>query len=320
MSIGFGLGLSNFTFTTADGYWEWVRLCDESGIDSIWQTDRLISKEPFLEVMSSMAALAGATKNVKFGMNVASLGFRDPLVTAKQCATIDYLSNGRLLPAFGLGSTLSRDWVGSGRATKGRGQRMNEVLEVMTRLWSEESVTFEGKHFRYDDASISPRPVQKVLPCWIGGSADAAIERTAKYGTGWQASFQTAERTGEVVAAIHEACARHGRKMDPDHMGVGFGIRFGNWDEPIVAKTAEALKKRTKRDPKQGMAVGGADEILKMMGSFIPQGIAKFILRPIGDGDAEMIEQTEKIIAEILPEVSRLNERRKAGEWGTAAA
>ena len=102
MTVGIGLGLSNYTFSTAECYWDWVRLCDEEGIDSIWQTDRLVSREPFLECMTAMAALAGATKKIKFGMNVASLGIRDPLITAKECATIDYLSNGRLLPAFGL--------------------------------------------------------------------------------------------------------------------------------------------------------------------------------------------------------------------------
>ncbi|MEL0112603.1 MAG: LLM class flavin-dependent oxidoreductase, partial [Rickettsiales bacterium] len=118
MTVGIGLGLSNYTFSSADGYWDWVHMCDDSGVDSLWQTDRLISKEPFLECMSVMAALAGATKRIKFGMNVASLGIRDPLITAKECATIDYLSNGRLLPAFGLGSNRSRDWIASGRDTK----------------------------------------------------------------------------------------------------------------------------------------------------------------------------------------------------------
>ena len=78
-------------------------MCEEGGVDSIWQTDTLVSKEPMLECMTTMAALAGATKKLKFGMNVASVALRDPLVLAKQCATIDVLSNGRILPAFGIG-------------------------------------------------------------------------------------------------------------------------------------------------------------------------------------------------------------------------
>ena len=199
MAIGLGLGMATYTFSTAKGYWRWVKRCDEAGVDSLWQTDRLVSKEPFLECLTVMAGLAGATKKIKFGMNVASLGLRDPLMTAKQCATIDYLSDGRLLPAFGLGSNRSRDWVASGTATKARGQRMNEALEIMTRLWLGEEVTFSGKHFQYDKAYISPGPVQQPLPLWIGGSSEAAIERSGKYGTGWQAAFDTPEEAGVVV-------------------------------------------------------------------------------------------------------------------------
>ena len=180
MAIGLGLGMAAYTFSSAPGYWNWVKRCDEAGIDSLWQTDRLISKEPFLECLTVMAGLAGATKKVKFGMNVASLGLRDPLMTAKQCATIDYLSDGRLLPAFGLGSNRSRDWVGSGTETKARGRRMNEALEIMSALWEGQEVSYEGKHFQYDRACISPLPAQKPLPLWIGGSSEAAIERSGR--------------------------------------------------------------------------------------------------------------------------------------------
>tara|TARA_B100000676_G_scaffold291154_1_gene325424 strand:+ start:3436 stop:4380 length:945 start_codon:yes stop_codon:yes gene_type:complete len=311
MTVGIGLGLSNYTFSTAECYWDWVHMCDDEGVDSLWQTDRLVSREPFLECMSAMAALAGATKKIKFGMNVASLGIRDPLITAKECATIDYLSNGRLLPAFGLGSNRSRDWIASGRATKARGQRMNEALEIMTRLWKDGEVTYHGKHFQYTDAVISPRPVQNPLPCWIGGSARAAIERTVDYGNGWQASFQTPEEAGKVVADILQYAKEQGKHMDPDHMGIGFGVRFGSWDDPIVRKTADAFKKRSGRDPKTGMAIGDAEDILAMIESYIPHGISKFILRPIGDGDDEMMAQTRRLVDEVLPHARIFTERRK---------
>ena len=92
MTVGIGVGLSRFPFAGAQGYWEWVQMCEESAVDSIWQTDRLVSAEPMLECLAAMAALAGATRRIRFGMNVASIALRDPLVTAKQCATIDFLS------------------------------------------------------------------------------------------------------------------------------------------------------------------------------------------------------------------------------------
>ncbi|MDP7344868.1 MAG: LLM class flavin-dependent oxidoreductase, partial [Alphaproteobacteria bacterium] len=80
MTFAVGLGFMNFPFSSADAYWRWVGMCEEGGVDSLWQTDRLVSEQPFLECMSAMAALAGATKRLKFGMNVVSLGLRDPLL------------------------------------------------------------------------------------------------------------------------------------------------------------------------------------------------------------------------------------------------
>ena len=312
MTIGVGMGLASLNFSSAEGFWRWVRMCDEAGVDSIWQTDRMVSREPILECMSMMAALAGATKKIKFGMNVASLGIRDPLLIAKQCATIDYLSGGRLLPAFGLGSNRSPDWKASGRPTKGRGKRMDEALEIISRLWVEEKVSFEGEYYQYENATISPRPVQDPLPLWIGGSADAAIERTGRWGTGWQAASESPERTGEVVALILAAAARYGRPMDKDHFGAGFGVRFGSWDDQPVQRAAKAYETLTKKDPRQGLAVGGAAEIMARIESFERNGISKFILRPIGAGDDDMMAQSQRIIDEILPEIVRMNQARKA--------
>ena len=101
-NVAIGVGLMEFPFSAAAAYWRWVDLCEAGGIDSIWQTDRLVGPQPFLECMSVMAALAGRTKRIKFGVNVLSLAMRDAVLVARQCATIDYLSNGRLLPAFGI--------------------------------------------------------------------------------------------------------------------------------------------------------------------------------------------------------------------------
>ena len=125
MSIAVGLGLSDFPFSGGNSFWRWVDMCETSGVDSIWQTDRLVSRHPILECITTMAALAGATKRIKFGMNVVSVSLRDPLLLAKQCATIDVLSEGRLLPAFGVGNSRGPEWDAVSLNTKGRGRRTN---------------------------------------------------------------------------------------------------------------------------------------------------------------------------------------------------
>src|SRR5260221_9512647 len=114
--------------------------------------------------MATMAALAGRTRRLRFGMNVVSLALRDPVLLAKQCATIDVLSEGRLLPAFGIGAPNGPEWQAMGLDARTRGARMDEALEIVRRLWREDSVDFDGVHFRLRDASIAPKPVQKELP------------------------------------------------------------------------------------------------------------------------------------------------------------
>lgn len=309
MTVSAGLGIANFSFDDARGFWQWVDLCDNGGVDSIWQSDRIIGKDSNLECMSVMAALAGGTKRIKFGMNVASIGLRDPVITAKACATIDVLSEGRLLPAFGVGSALSRDYVATGVPTKGRGKRTAEGLEIMSRLWTEEAVTFEGEHYQLIDASINPKPVQSPLPLWVGGSAKQAIERTAKFGTGWQAGIEAAAEVAPVISAIKARSAELGRPIDEDHYGAGFGFRFGTPDERIVEKYMSVLTQRLGREPTGFTAIGDETDIMRLLQQFHEAGVHKFVLRPIASGTEDMIDQTRRLVEKVLPLVAAYNGR-----------
>jgi probable F420-dependent oxidoreductase len=302
LKVRLGVGLANFSLEGPKSFWRWIRLCEESGIDSFWQTDRLVSQEPFLESMSAMAAVAGATERLKFGMNVTVVTFRDPLLLAKQCATIDYLSDGRLLPAFGVGPAVAPEFAATQWSSAGRGARADEALEVMRRLWTEDEVTYRGKYFSYTNASIAPRPAQSNLPLWIGGSSPAAIRRTARVGTGWLAGIQTPAQVAPVVEAISKAAKECGRSIDPDHYGAGFAFRFGSWDDPLVERSARGLARfAPELDPRDYFAVGDAGAILDRIAQFKAAGVSKFVLRPIAADDADFMDQTHRLIDEVLP-------------------
>ncbi|HTV45888.1 MAG TPA: LLM class flavin-dependent oxidoreductase [Stellaceae bacterium] len=303
-NVAIGLGLMEFPFDSVAGYWRWVDLCETGGIDSLWQTDRMVSREPILECMSVMAALAGRTRRLKFGVNVLSLAFRDPVLLAKQCATIDVLSEGRLLPAFGIGSPLAPEWRTLNLDTKTRGRKTDEGLEIIRRLWSEDAVDFAGVHYRLSGASISPKPVQPDLPMWIGGSSEAAIRRTARFGTGWQAGSETPDDIGAVIAAIRAAAIAAGRPIDDDHYGTGIAFRFGRADEPGLERLFDAYRRRTGRDPQKYFAIGDAAAIVERIGRYVEAGISKFILRPAAKGDTEMTGQTRRLAEEVLPLVA----------------
>jgi probable F420-dependent oxidoreductase len=304
MAVRIGLSLTGFPSTDARDVWRLVDLCEQSGVDSLWQSDRLVSSQPHLEVMSVMAALAGRTRRLKFGMSVAVVSWRDALVLAKECATIDVLSEGRLLPAFGVGPERAPEWTATGRPLAQRGARADEALEVMARLWRGERVTFAGRHLRYTDARIAPLPVQQPLPLWLGGTSPLAVRRTARLGTGWLGGIETPAQVAAVVTAIRAASAAAGRPIDPEHYGASFAYRFGSWEEPVVQAGAALLARLGRdADPRGYFAVGDAGAVRARLAEYREAGATKFVLRPIAADADEFVAQARRLVDEVLPAV-----------------
>jgi probable F420-dependent oxidoreductase len=303
MGVAIGLGLSECPFSEASGFWRWVDLCEQGGIDSIWQTDRLLGPLPMLESLTVMAALAGRTTRLKFGMNVLSLAFRDPVLVAKQCATIDFLSAGRLLPAFGIGSPRAPEWEAMGLDTRGRGPKTDEALDIVTALWRGEPVDYDGRHFKLRGARIQPLPVQPHLPVWIGGGSTAAIRRTARIGTGWMGGPETPAEAGAVVTAIKAAATEAGRVIDDDHYGASFPVYLGGADAAVVSSAMTAYATRTGRDAKAFFAVGDPSVVVERIAAYVAAGISKFVLRPVGSDADEMLAQSRRIVKDVLPQV-----------------
>ncbi|WP_428487895.1 LLM class flavin-dependent oxidoreductase [Rhodopila sp.] len=312
-NIAVGVGIMEYPFDSVDGFWRWVDLCEQGGIDSIWQTDRLVSRTPFLESMTMLAAVAGRTRRVKFGVNVVSVAMREPVLLAKQCATIDVLSGGRLLPGFGIGSPRGAEWTAMHLDSTTRGRKTDEALEIISRLWAGEALDYAGRHFRLTGASIAPLPVQPDLPMWIGGASEAAIRRTARLGSGWQAGAETPEAVGAVITGIKAALTETGRSIDEDHYGAAFAFRFGGPDDPGVEKVMERYRARTGRDAGDLFAMGDAEVIARRLSAYVDAGASKFILRPVAQGDADMLTQTRRLVEEVLPLVAaRWPKPRKA--------
>lgn len=304
MSVRIGMALGMFPFSSPRELWRWIEACEGGDVDSIWQVDRLVSAEPSLEPLSLMAALASGTQRMRFGTNVLVLPLRDPIVVAKQCATIDYLSGGRFVPSFGVGSDTAVEWRATGHDRRTRGARMDEALTVMAQLWTGARVTFEGTHYHLEDAQIAPLPVQQPFPLWIGGSSDAAVRRTARIGTGWLGGGQTVPEVAVTVSAIRDASASAERPLDPDHYGIGFAYRFGDWEDDVVQPAVAALARQGRGgDPAAYLAVGDASTILARIQEFRDAGISKFVLRPIASGGEDFMDQTQRLIDTVIPSV-----------------
>lgn len=306
--IGVGLGLGGFPFETIDEFRLWLDVCEDSAIDSIWQSDRVVSRDPAFEPMALLSVIAGATRRLKLGTNAVVLPFRDPVTFARQCATLDTLSEGRFFPAVGVGRGDAPEWRATGRSPAGRGARMDEALEVMTRLWSGENVDFAGEHYSLEGATIAPRPRQRPFPLWLGGASKPAIRRTARYGHGWLAPLQTPEEAGATVASIKAECARIGRPIPDDHYGATILFRLGKGeaDSPFPAAAAKsqdpvavAMRERVQRM----QAIGDAGTVLERVREFCANGVTKFIAIPLAKNADEMIDQCRRLATEVIPEV-----------------
>ena len=302
--IGVGLGLGGFPFLTIDAFRRWLDVCENSNIDSIWHSDRVVSREPAFEPMTLLSVIAGATYRLKFGTNAVVLPFRDPVTFARQCATLDFLSNGRFLPTVAIGRGDAPEWEATGRDPKGRGARADEALEVMTRLWSAENVDFQGEHFSLKAATINPRPKQQPLPLWLGGSSKAAVRRTARYGSGWLAPLQSPAEAGVTVAEIKAEAARIGRPIPDDHYGATILFKIGKPSEDQRTKASSdtnPAKAAYQQRLQSIQAIGEPDEVLARIREFAAQGVTKFIAIPMAQTEEEMIEQCRLLSSEVIP-------------------
>lgn len=305
MAIRMGVGFGRFPFESMKTFRRWLDACEEGGIDSIWQSDRILSREPYHEPLTLLSVIAGATERLKIGMNAVVLGFRDPVNFARQCASLDVLSEGRLLPVVGVGRGTSPEWHRTGRTPKARGARANEALEIITRLWTEERVTFEGEFYQVRDATICPQPVQQPIPLWIGGSSAAAIRRTVRFGTGWLAPLQSPEDAGKAVVAIKAEANAQGRRIPDDHYGASilYRLQAGDVDESFgsdqPAEVREALARVT--------VVGDAEAILDRVRTYHALGIDKFVAIPLANSEAEVVEQTRLLDREVIPALASID-------------
>jgi probable F420-dependent oxidoreductase len=304
LSVRLGFGLANYPFDGPNGFFRWAEMLEAGKVDSMWQSDRLISPDSYLESITMLATLAGCTEKIKFGMNAIVAPLRDPLILAKQCATIDFLSKGRLLPMFGVGYPNAAEWAATGKSPDHRGSISNEIFELMTLLWSQESVTYEGKYFQYENATIAPRPIQQPLPLWIGGQSKAAAKRTARIGSGWIGGAASPEDVGKTIKMIKDELAVCGRSIDEDHYGATIAYRIGSTEDAAVVNSP--FINRTgigKVDVSPLLCIGDTQKLIDRMRAYVAEGASKFVLFPIASGDADVFEQTEIVINEVKPAI-----------------
>ena len=250
----FGIHLPHVgPFTTPEAITAVARNAEQLGYHSLWVSDHIITPRkiesaypggryrvqpewPFLEPVSTLLYAAAVTKRIRLGTSVLVITQRQPVVLAKQLATLDFLSNGRLI--FGAGAGwMKEEFQALNVPFANHGPRMAEYLEVIRRCWTEDDPSFDGRYYKLGDVGFYPKPVQKPHPpIWVGGFADGALRRVAQYGNAWHAGG-TPQMLSQGYAKVKQYAKEYGR--DPNTIVLtlrGDGIGRG---EP--AQTIEEL-------------------------------------------------------------------------------
>jgi alkanesulfonate monooxygenase SsuD/methylene tetrahydromethanopterin reductase-like flavin-dependent oxidoreductase (luciferase family) len=193
---------------------------EEAGLHSVWVGDSLTAK-PRLEPLSTLAAVAARTRRVRLGTAVLLMALRHPVPLAQTMATVDLISQGRLIIAAGVGGAFNvqqqQEWQNAGVKASQRARRLEEMVQIVKGLGSGQPMTFRGRHFDLDSVAVQPRPVQPggvpiLLAChWRAKARDAQIQRAAKWADGVISISDTPEEYGQVVRQVRSIAADLGR-------------------------------------------------------------------------------------------------------------
>ena len=261
----------------------WAQAAEAIGFDFIEVSDHVVGADrqalpdfkgpydvddSFHETFVTLAFIAAVTEKVGLASGILILPQRQTALVAKQAAELDVLCGGRLRLGVGVGwnpveyEALGQDW-------KTRGQRQAEQIELMNRLWTERTVVFEGRFDRVRHAGIKPLPVQRPIPIWFGGEADATLRRAAKLGQGWIPLGNPDAKTRAKLDALRGYLRAAGR--DPQGFGIEAWIRSGKegpeqWRAAAEAWAALGATHLTFYTSGQG--VGGLDQQIEAMRRF----------------------------------------------------
>lgn len=253
MDFGVFLPVSGAACTRA-GLRHAAESAERLGFTTVWAADRIVipwniesdyayswsgsfivpPEKPFLESMTALAFLAGATERIRLGVSVLVTTYRDPVHWAKVASTIDWLSEGRFILGVGIG------WMAEEFAALGRSQVFprraaigEEQLRVARNLFEEEHCSFAGEHYSYEDIAFYPKAFEKPIPVWCGGESRGAQRRAGMYGDAWFPYFArvTPDELASRYERVREAAGEAGR--DPDAVGLNCCLSVEVTDEPV---------------------------------------------------------------------------------------
>ena len=292
MKVRIGFGLGNLRPADGETLGAVAAALEDLGYDSLWCSERIGGPAP--DPVLALAYAAARTRRIKLGTSISVLPGRPPAVVAKEWASLDLLSGGRALPAFGLGVAAPTEQQAFGVAREDRASIFDEALPLVRRLWTEDEVVHHGRWFTYDGVTVRPRPTAP-LDVWLGGRAPAELRRAGRLADGWLASFTTPADCAAGRVTVDAAAAEAGRAIDPEHFGAMVFYGPGSVPETLAA----AIRTRNPgREPAELVANGWA-AVRERCEEYVAVGFSKLVLVPVhepADWVAELNAGAEAVL------------------------
>src|SRR5262245_62083905 len=266
-----------------------AKKCEAMRLHSMWTIDRIAYDN--LEPLTLLAAAAVATQKIRIGTSVLLPGLRHPALLAKSLATLDFISNGRVTVGVGFGSR-QNDFTAVEVPFEGRGNRAVECVQLMKRLWTEDEVTHKGRFFSVQNLTLGPRPIQKPIPIFAGGSAEVALKRAGTWANGFicgSSALPDFSATWEKIAQYARAAGRNPNEIEKA------GLTFMAIDDNM-SKAVETLNNyvmryygRLRGDLATTSLVGSAAAVADRIEAFLSRGLDTLIIG-LADPDPRQLD------------------------------
>jgi len=289
-----------------DGMQALVRLVDDCGYDSLWVGDHIAFAVAIFDPLLQLAQAAVVSRRLKLGTNVYLVPLRHPVPIAKQAATLDHLSEGRLIFGVGIGGEFPKEFEACGVPLGERGARLTAAIPLLRQLWSGEPVSYGGRDFGgFAEVSMQPPARQPGgPPIWVGGRADAALARAGRLADGWISYVVTPETYRDGLGKIAAAAEAAGRKIE--HFGTGH-LLFARLDETYdkaLDAAAATLSNRYAMDFRRAAeryaALGRPEQVAARIRAFHEAGVRHLVLDLVGPYE-ERPQQIENFARAVLP-------------------
>jgi|TARA_B100001245_G_scaffold233069_1_gene216243 probable F420-dependent oxidoreductase len=245
--------------------------------------------------MTLLGFLAACTSRIKLGSTVIILPYRNPVVQAKMFASLDVLTNGRIICGVGVG-WLEKEFEILGLDYHQRGAMTDEFLGIMQALWSQPNPEFHGKYYDIDGIQFEPKPIQQPgIPVWVGGHTKAALRRTARYGSCWHTTRQTPEFVAENLLYLRERIEKEGRDQSEVTVSLKRSLHFTDMgmDEGGYVRSGGSL-------------VASTQEVIDDLHACQEVGIDQLTYDFRVESVSDCIKVMEHLAEHVLPVASRL--------------